>query len=139
MRNTSDDTTNDEGNCCSPLGDLIAFVIIYHYNCRDGQKVQQVNANGEPHDEKYEDNPPVGPLLIRIMFPFKHHPENECCKERRKGIHFTFYSAIPKRITEGISKSANNAGSHDGENMLPVKRFVAFLDNFSCKVSDRPK
>ena len=84
---------------------LIAFEIIYHYDGRNGQQVQQVDADGKAHHVEYENQPPVGArkmmtigfaFLVNFMFPFQDGPEYDGGKQGGEGVHFTFNSAVPE-------------------------------------------
>ena len=112
-------------------GYRVAFEIIDHYDGRDREEVQQVNADGKSHHKKYEDDPFVGSGLIGTVFPFQHHPEYQGGKEGGKGIYLTFNGAEPEGIAESIGQGANGAGGHDGEDLLAVQ-FAAFFVIRSC-------
>ena len=116
--NTGNDTTNNKSPDGSFGSNSISLVIIDHYNSGDCKQVQEVNTNGKSHHKEDENNPFVSTRLVCIMFPFQHHPENKCCKERRQGINFTFNCAIPEAVAKGIGERANYASCHDGENLV---------------------
>src|SRR5664280_1399147 len=84
-----------------------------------------MHANRKSHQEGNEYYPSVGILFIRYVLPFQNCPENQCCKECRRGIHFSFNSRKPERVCKRISYCAYNTGSHNCNN--PSGSIIGFF------------
>ncbi len=120
LNETGDDATDQKGDDRAPDGRFIPFEIIDHHDGGNGQQVQQVDTDGEPHHIEDEDDPSVGAGFVGILLPFEDGPEDEGGKKGRGGIDFAFDGAVPERIAESIGEGADDAGSHDGECLIAV-------------------
>ena len=61
---------------------LMFLVIDQEHDGRDGQQVEQVDADGEAHQEADEDQPTVGVRLVGLLLPFEACPEDDGGEER---------------------------------------------------------
>src|SRR5882757_6876111 len=86
LDDAGDDTADKEGNEGAPEGGVVAFEVIDHHDGGDGQQVEQVDADGQAHHIKDEDDPFVGAGLIGILFPFEDGPEYEGGKKGGGGV-----------------------------------------------------
>ena len=101
-----------------PEGDglLVLLIIDKEYDGRDGQQVEQVDTDGQAHQEADEDEPAVGIRRIGLFFPFERRPEDHGGEERRHRIDFPFYGREPERIGKTVGESAHDpcAEERDG-------------------------
>src|SRR6185437_1891046 len=125
LHESGDGAADDEGDEAAPEGRLIPFKIVNHHDGGDGQQVEKVDADGQPHHIKDKDDPAVGVRFIGIVLPFEDGPENEGGEEGGGGIDLTLYGAIPIRIAKGAGHGADHAGGHDQKCLklirLPVR------------------
>ena len=91
------------------------FVIDYEHDGRNGQQVQQVDADGKAHQETDEDQPAVGIRLVGLLLPFEGGPEHDRREERGHGIDLTFHGREPERIGKTVGESAHDPRAEDGE------------------------
>ena len=62
---------------------VLAFLVVEHeHEGRDCKEVQQVDSDGQTHDERYEHYPSVGIRAVCLFVPFGHGPEYERGHER---------------------------------------------------------
>ena len=62
--------------------ELVAAEIIHQTDGRDGQQVQQVNADGQSHEVRDSDQPSVTTLFVCLLIPFEDQPEDHRREER---------------------------------------------------------
>ncbi len=92
------------------------------------------------HHEKDKDDPFVGAGFIGMVLPFEDGPEDQGGKEGGRGIDFPLDGAVPEGITEGIGQGADDAGAHDGKDLLAVGfAHDAFHDEFAGEMGDGPE
>ena len=77
--------------------------------------------------------------LVGYVFPFQNQPENDCGKQGRESIYFTFYGREPECVAERIDQCADQSAAHDGDK-LSLGDIVFVSDNqFANQVGDAPK
>src|SRR6202012_1528009 len=118
LDDAGDAAAGDKGDDSPPESGLEPFEIIHHDNRGNGQQVEQVDADGKAHHIEDEDNPAVGAGLIGMVFPFEDGPEDKGGKESRRGVDFAFDGAVPEGVAESIGEGADDAGGHDGKELL---------------------
>ena len=78
---------NQQGADGAPKGVFFEFAeIIDQHDGRDGQQVEQVDADGDTHQVGDPDEVTVAAGLVGVVFPFENQPKDNRSQKRRVGI-----------------------------------------------------
>ena len=83
---------------------LPLLIVEHEHERRNCKQVQEVDSDGQTHQERYEHDPSVGIRLVRLLVPLDHCPEHEGCEKRRHRIDLTLYRREPECIAECVRK-----------------------------------
>jgi len=79
----------------------------------------------------------------RLFHLIEDGPENQGSEKGGSGIDFAFDGAVPERVAEGVGQGADNAGAHDGEELLTGRRIIRtrilLLYELTREVSNGPE
>ncbi len=107
---------------------LVLPVIVHEHESRDGEEVQEVDADGKAHQEGDQDDPAVRMGLVGLFVPLAHGPEDQGRHERRHRIDLALHGGEPKRVGEGIGQGAHGAGTEDRDRLRQGIAFLPGLD-----------
>ena len=141
VHHQGDDHERDkQGNQRTLHGRIREFLIVVNqHNGRDTQQVQQVDTDTQSHQIGNQHNPTVGMRGISHRFPFQDQPEYQGRKQRRIGIYLSFDSREPECITEGISQSTYQTGTHDRNGLAHRDLLRILNDNLFGQMGDTPE
>ena len=107
--------------------------------CRNGQQIEDVNADRESHEVGDQDQPPRCVGFVGLVFPFEHEPHHERREHRREGVDLALVGREPEGVGEGVGQRADGArtqyGPHVGVGQLAALRRV----DAAAEVGDRPE
>ena len=87
--------------------EFMVAVEIHQRNGWNGQQIEQVHTNGQPHQVGNQNDPLGRPGLVRHVLPFQNRPKHEGSEQARQGVHLSLHRAEPKRIAKGVGECAN--------------------------------
>ena len=112
-------------------------VVVHHGDGRDGQQVEQVHPNGEPHEVGNQDDPLGGILPVRLIFPFQNCPKHQGREEAGQGIHLPFHCAEPERVAERIRQGTHRTRTQHCQH-ISLAQFLFACQSFG-QMGDAPK
>ena len=81
---------------------------------RDGQQVEDVHADRQPHQVGDQHDPAQAVGLVGLLLPFEHEPHDQRREHRRQGVDLAFDGREPERVGEGVGQRAHRARPEDG-------------------------
>ena len=116
----------------APCGHLRRLLeIVDKDDGRNGEQVEQVYTDGEPHEVGDEHEPAVGVGLVGHLLPFENGPYDHGRKERGESIDLPFDGREPEGVGEGVGQRTDDAGAQNGpcagrcEFLAAVSRYPA--------------
>ena len=82
--------------------------IVHHGDGRDGQQVEQVHPNGQPHQVRNQDDPLRRIWTVRHVFPLEYGPKHECREQAGQRVDLALHRAEPKRVAERVRQGAHH-------------------------------
>ena len=116
--------------------ELVFVEIVHQHDGRNGQQVQQVDADRETHQVRNQDQPAVTARLFCVLVPFQDSPEHHGGEQARRGIHLAFHGREPERVAERVRQRADSSRSQDCQH-LPGLELVTH--EFLAQRGNRPK
>ena len=88
---------------------LCGAEVVDEDECRDGQQVQDVHADREPHEVGDQHDPPCRAGRVGLLLPFEHEPHHQRREKRRQGVDLAFDGREPEGVGEGVGQCAHES------------------------------
>ena len=115
------------------------LVVVYQYDGRQAEQVEQVHTDAEACEISDEDDPAVAVRLVGNVFPLQYQPEYDGGEHRGVGIYFSFDGREPECVAECIGQCAYQSGTHDGDQLSACEDVLVRDDEFADQVRDAPE
>ena len=121
-------------------GHGLVFTEIVDVNqCRNGQQVEDMDADRESHQVGDQDQPPRCVGFVGLILPFEHQPHDERREHRREGVNLAFDGREPESVGEGIGQRADGASAQHGPS-IGIGQFASLRRvDAASEVGDRPE
>ena len=124
----------------NPLGGGFVFAEIDHqHHGGQRQQVQQVHADGEPHQVGDQDQPAVGAVFVRHLFPFEDGPEDQGGEEGGHGIDLALNRREPEGVRKGVGGGTDQCAAKDGDQLRHAQLFARLLCKAFGEERDAPE
>ena len=115
------------------------FIIIYEYDGRNTEQVEQVHTDTQTCHIGDEYKPAVAMRFVGMVFPLQYQPEYYSSECRWERIDLTLYCRKPEGIAEGVDECAHHTWGFDGNQFAGGHLFPIADDEFACQMCDSPK